>query len=209
MRSATRRQSAARVPGPDAGAVVARLMRVIDPAFLAEAGWDPGSGCSRCHLGTRCWAGGRARRQDAGTCCMAVTLSAGSAGAPAPGAFRSWPAMTCRAGIVRRCSWCPRLLTACARWRRAGGSRWPGGTAALITGACWAAVRSVVRRSGVAGHRAGDRGSRAGQLARREPAGRRGSAVWPPGAHARRCGHRPGGAAAGRLGASADERGEP
>ena len=44
MRSATRRQPAARGPRPDAGAVVARLMRVIDPAFLAEAGWDPGSG---------------------------------------------------------------------------------------------------------------------------------------------------------------------
>ena len=44
MRPAMRRQPAARGPGADAGAVVARLMRAIDPAFLAEAGWDPGSG---------------------------------------------------------------------------------------------------------------------------------------------------------------------
>ena len=43
MPSAMMRQRAARAPGPDVGAVVARLTRLTDPAFLAGAGWEPGS----------------------------------------------------------------------------------------------------------------------------------------------------------------------
>jgi integrase len=43
MASAVTRQPAARDPGLDAGAVVARLTSLTDPAFLAEAGWDPGT----------------------------------------------------------------------------------------------------------------------------------------------------------------------
>jgi integrase len=42
MRSAMTRQPAASGPGTDAGAVIARLTRLTDPAFLAEAGWAPG-----------------------------------------------------------------------------------------------------------------------------------------------------------------------
>ncbi len=42
MPSAMTRRPAAREPGLDAGAVIARLTRLTDPAFLAEAGWDPG-----------------------------------------------------------------------------------------------------------------------------------------------------------------------
>ncbi len=41
MRSAMTRQAASG-PGTDAGAVIARLTRLTDPAFLAEAGWEPG-----------------------------------------------------------------------------------------------------------------------------------------------------------------------
>jgi integrase len=37
------RRPAAHPPGPDAGTVAARLARATDPAFLAEAGWEPGS----------------------------------------------------------------------------------------------------------------------------------------------------------------------
>jgi len=42
MPSAMTRRPAAREPGLDAGAIIARLTRLTDPAFLAEAGWDPG-----------------------------------------------------------------------------------------------------------------------------------------------------------------------
>ena len=43
MPSAVTRQPAAHGPGLDAGTVVARLTRLTDPAFLAGAGWDPGT----------------------------------------------------------------------------------------------------------------------------------------------------------------------
>jgi hypothetical protein len=42
MPSAITPQSAASGPGNGAGAVMARLTRLTDPAFLAEAGWEPG-----------------------------------------------------------------------------------------------------------------------------------------------------------------------
>src|SRR5690242_12620633 len=42
MPPAMTRQPAEREAGPDAGAVAARLTRLTDPVFLAEAGWDPG-----------------------------------------------------------------------------------------------------------------------------------------------------------------------
>ena len=42
MPSAMTPQPAASGPGTDAGAVIARLTRLTDPAFLAEAGWEPG-----------------------------------------------------------------------------------------------------------------------------------------------------------------------
>ena len=35
--------AALREPGPDGGAVAARLAALTDPVFLAEAGWDPGT----------------------------------------------------------------------------------------------------------------------------------------------------------------------
>src|SRR5260370_38044656 len=43
MPAAMPRQPAAHEPGLDAGSVVARLTRLTDPAFLAGAGWDPGT----------------------------------------------------------------------------------------------------------------------------------------------------------------------
>ena len=43
MPPAMTRQPAAHEPGLDAGSVVDRLTRLTDPAFLAEAGWDPGT----------------------------------------------------------------------------------------------------------------------------------------------------------------------
>jgi len=43
MPPAMTRQPAAHEPGLDAGSVVARLTRLTVPAFLAGAGWDPGT----------------------------------------------------------------------------------------------------------------------------------------------------------------------